>query len=237
MQKFQVFDPLELARHFGRVGHQQHRHVLGARHLQRDIDVEVPGLADHADGLGARIEEGGEAGVVLRAAPGPPRHAEGDEAAGPEGRRIGEGVTGHTFAPNDLDAIAAAYGLSHTGDLDVLTNLDRAGPPYERTPSELADLQLVTAGGMTVRLNRLQRAGLIERRPNPRDGRGVLVRLTPRGQQLADDALTTLIETQEADIGGLDSSQRDLLAGLLREMLLRLGDAPAFRPQVALEAE
>ena len=141
------------------------------------------------------------------------------------------------FLQGHLDAVAAAYGLSHTGDLDVLTNLDRVGPPFERTPSELADLQLVTAGGMTVRLNRLQRAGLIERRPNPRDGRGVLVRLTPRGQQVADDALTTLIETQEVDIGGLDASQRDLLAGLLREMLLKLGDAPAFRPKVALERE
>jgi DNA-binding MarR family transcriptional regulator len=141
------------------------------------------------------------------------------------------------FLQGHLDAIAAAYGLSHTGDLDVLTNLDRGGPPYEKTPSELAELQLVTAGGMTVRLNRLQRAGLIERRPNPRDGRGVLVRLTPRGQQLADDALTTLIETQEADIGGLDAPQRRLLAGSLREMLLRLGDSPRFRPKVTIERE
>lgn len=134
----------------------------------------------------------------------------------------------------NLDGIAAAYGLSHTGDLEVLTNLDRAGPPYERTPSELAELQLVTTGGMTVRLNRLQRAGLIERRPNPRDGRGVLVRLTPLGQRLVDDALKTVIQTQANDVGGVDASKRDLLAGLLREMLLTLGDAPAFRPRVRL---
>ena len=81
-----------------------------------------------------------------------------------------------------LDRIAEAYGLSHTGDLDVLTDLDRAGPPHQRTPSELAEALLLTTGGMTVRLNRLQRAGLIERLPNPRDGRGVLVRLTPIGK-------------------------------------------------------
>ena len=136
-----------------------------------------------------------------------------------------------------LDGIAAAYGLSHTGDLEVLTNLDRAGPPFERTPSELADLQLVTAGGMTVRLNRLQRVGLIERRPNPRDGRGVLVRLTPLGRRLADDALTTLIDTQASDIGGVDTSDRDVLAGLLRDLLIALGDAPAFRPEVRLDRE
>ena len=141
------------------------------------------------------------------------------------------------FLQASLDRIAAAYGLSHTGDLEVLTNLDRVGPPFERTPSELADLQLVTAGGMTVRLNRLQRAGLVERRPNPKDGRGVLVRLTPLGQQVADDALTTLIDTQATDIGGVDASDRNLLAGLLRDLLLTLGDAPAFRPRVRLDRD
>jgi DNA-binding MarR family transcriptional regulator len=141
------------------------------------------------------------------------------------------------FLQANLDRIAAAYGLSHTGDLEVLTNLDRAGSPFERTPSELADLQLVTSGGMTVRLNRLQHAGMIERRPNPKDGRGVLVRLTPLGQQLANDALTNLINTQAADIGGVEASDRDLLAGLLRDLLLTLGDAPAFRPKVKLDRD
>ena len=86
------------------------------------------------------------------------------------------------FLQARLDGIAEAYGLSHTGDLDVLTDLDRAGPPHQRTPSELAETLLLTTGGMTVRLNRLQRAGLIERLPNPLDGRGVLVRLTPIGK-------------------------------------------------------
>jgi len=134
------------------------------------------------------------------------------------------------FLQARLDEIASAYGLSHTGDLEVLTNLDRAGPPYERTPSELAAAQLVTPGGMTVRLNRLQRAGLVERRPNPRDGRGVLVRLTPVGRELAADALGTLIEAQGAGVAGLEASERSELAGLLRDLLATLGDIPAFRP-------
>jgi DNA-binding MarR family transcriptional regulator len=85
---------------------------------------------------------------------------------------------------------------------------------------------------MTVRLNRLQRAGLIERRPNPHDGRGVLVRLTPIGQELARDALATLIEAQEAAIQALEPSERTTLAGLLRELLVALGDTPAFRPSI-----
>ena len=136
------------------------------------------------------------------------------------------------FLQARLDEIAAAYGLSHTGDLEVLTDLDRAGPPFERTPSELAEAQLVTTGGMTVRLNRLQRAGLVERRPNPNDGRGVLVRLTPVGRELADDALATVIGAQAAGVGSLRATDRADLAGLLRDLLVTLGDTPAFRPVI-----
>lgn len=133
------------------------------------------------------------------------------------------------FLQAKLDAIAAAYGLSHTGDLDVLTDLDRSGPPHERNPSELAESQLVTAGGMTVRLNRLQQAGLVERRPDPNDGRGVLVGLTTAGRQLVDEALVTAIAGQEATIRALDRTDRDLLSSLLRELLVGLGDTPALR--------
>lgn len=138
------------------------------------------------------------------------------------------------YLQSKLDEIAAAYGLSHTGDLDVLASLDRAGPPYERTPSQLAYLQLMTAGGMTVRLNRLQQAGLVERRPNPNDGRGVLVRLTQTGREVIDDALPTILEAQSGTVSVLDEPKQDLLATLLRELLVELGDTPAFRPAVAV---
>ena len=139
------------------------------------------------------------------------------------------------FLQTRLDGIAEAYGLSHTGDLDVLTDLDRAGPPHQRTPSELAETLLLTTGGMTVRLNRLQQAGLIERLPNPRDGRGVLVRLTPIGKALAEDALATLLDTQAASLGTLKPPEQAQLADLLRALLQGLGDTPAFRPAIAVE--
>ena len=62
---------------------------------QRDIDMEIPALADHADRRRARPQEGGEAGVVGRAAARAARHAEGDELGGLEGGRLGEeGVVG-----------------------------------------------------------------------------------------------------------------------------------------------
>ena len=109
--------------------------------------------------------------------------------------------------------------MSFTGDLDVLTDLDRAGPPHQRTPSELAETLLLTTGGMTIRLNRLQKAGAHRTAPRPRDGRGVLVRLTPIGKELAEDALATLLDTQAASLGTLQPSEQADLADLLRTLL------------------
>lgn len=130
-----------------------------------------------------------------------------------------------------LDRIAAAYGLSHRGDLETLTELDLVGP---LTPSQLAEDLLLTSGGMTVRLNRLQAAGLIERQPNPRDGRGVLVHLTSAGQDLARDALATLLHAQDAMVGALEPSDQGRLAKLLRLLLTELGDMPPFSPTIVV---
>lgn len=133
-----------------------------------------------------------------------------------------------------LDGIAAAYGLSHRGDLETLTEVDLVGP---LTPTELAEDLLLTSGGMTVRLNRLQAAGLIERQPNPRDGRGVLVHLTPAGKDLAEDALSTLLQAQSAIVGMLEKPHRGHLARLLRTLLTELGDTPAFSPAIVVKRE
>ncbi|HEU4916563.1 MAG TPA: MarR family transcriptional regulator [Acidimicrobiia bacterium] len=133
-----------------------------------------------------------------------------------------------------LDNIAAAYGLSHRGDLETLTELDLVGP---LSPSELAEDLLLTSGGMTVRLNRLQAAGLIERHPNPRDGRGVLVDLTPAGSDLVNHAFTTVLHAQSAMVGTLKSSERERLAALLRTLLYELGDKPPFVPSIAVKPQ
>ena len=132
-----------------------------------------------------------------------------------------------------LDRIAAAYGLSHQGDLDALMELYRAHPERGLTPTELANASLLTAGGMTVRLQRIQKAGLIDRNPNPNDGRGVLVRLTQTGVDLVEHALPTLLNAQAASVDGLSPSERTQLADLLRNLLAHLGDVPPFRPPVS----
>ncbi len=136
-----------------------------------------------------------------------------------------------------LDAIAASYGLSHQGDLDSLTELYRADPDRGLTPTELANALLLTAGGMTVRLHRLQKAGLVDRHPNPRDGRGVLVRLTPTGTNLVEHALPIVLDAQSKSIASLKPAERTRLSGLLRTMLEGLGDTPPFQPPITIKRD
>ena len=109
----------------------------------------------------------------------------------------------------------------------------RADPERGLTPTELAEALLLTAGGMTVRLHRLQQAELLDRFPNPSDGRGVLVRLTPDGIALVEHALPVLLAAQAESTRSLSSVECEQLADLLRTLLGDLGDVPRFEPAMS----
>lgn len=62
-------------------------------------------------------------------------------------------------------------GLNAT-DMECLRLLTQKGTA---TPTELAKHTGLTSGATTAMLDRLEKAGLIERRPNPNDRRGTLI--------------------------------------------------------------
>ena len=105
-------------------------------------------------------------------------------------------------------------------EFDVLTALRRTSAPHELSPGALLHATLVTSGTMTNRIDRLTDRGLVARRPDPQDGRGVLVRLTAQGQARADAAMTELLERERDLLAELDVDQRAMLASLLRRLLL-----------------
>jgi DNA-binding MarR family transcriptional regulator len=115
-------------------------------------------------------------------------------------------------------AAFAAHQLE-TWEFDVLSALRRQGPPYQLSPGALLRATLVTSGTMTNRIDRLAGAGLVRRRPDPLDKRGVLVTLTASGRSVADAALADLLQRERKLLTGLDSGQRRELAGLLRVIL------------------
>lgn len=110
------------------------------------------------------------------------------------------------------------HGASESG-FDVLASLRRA-PNFRRTAGELAAETLVTTGGLTLRVKRLEEAGLVSRQRDEADARVVYVTLTEEGMRLVD-------EVADAHFG----NERDMLAGLTEEQRATLGDL-----LVALEA-
>lgn len=114
----------------------------------------------------------------------------------------------------ELVALYRRYGLGE-GEFDVLASLRRQGPPYELAPGALARHTMVTTGAMTKRLDRLEQAGLVERRLSDQDGRGRVVRLTDAGRSLFDEAFTAHIRNEHRLIAALDPQQRAALEDLL----------------------
>jgi len=127
------------------------------------------------------------------------------------------------LAGTELARPLRARGLDN-GWFDLIAALRRAGPPYELHPTELMATTLLSSGGMTKRIDRLVDAGLVERRPDPRDRRATLVRLTRRGKRTADAALEIHVAGEESLLGALSQAERRTLDVLLRKLLQALDD-------------
>lgn len=128
----------------------------------------------------------------------------------------------HTMGSRMQQAYAP-FGISR-GEFDVLATLRRSGEPYTLSPRELSATLMLTTGGMTGRLDKLERAGLLSRSPDPHDRRGLRVTLSERGLELVDEAVTAGLAMQrEALEAGLDKEEAVRLAALLRKLLLATG--------------
>ena len=102
----------------------------------------------------------------------------------------------------------------------VIALLRREGPPYALSPGRLLQVTLVTSGTMTNRIDRLEAKGLVERVPDPNDGRSVQVVLSTAGRGRVDDALTDLLAHERAILAALSPADQDQLADLLRSLTL-----------------
>lgn len=119
----------------------------------------------------------------------------------------------------------AEHGL-RAHEFDVLTALRRAGAPFELTAGELSSITHVTSGTMTSRLDRLTARRLVNRHPDPSDGRLVRVRLTASGRARVDAAFEALLASERDLLGRLAERTRTGLAEALRELLALTGTAP-----------
>jgi DNA-binding MarR family transcriptional regulator len=114
------------------------------------------------------------------------------------------------FAASDLES----------WEFDVLSALRRAGMPYQLSPKALLLQTLVSSGTMTNRIDRLVQRGLVERRTDPNDGRGILVVMTDVGQERVDRAISQLLTAEAELLDALSPLDQERLAGLLRTLSL-----------------
>ncbi|HJV90049.1 MAG TPA: MarR family transcriptional regulator [Holophagaceae bacterium] len=110
----------------------------------------------------------------------------------------------------------------HVGEFDVLTPLRRAGAPYMLSPTQLYESAMISSGGMTNRLDRLERAGMIQRHPDPNDRRGRLIALTAAGKRKIDELIGPMVELEARLISVLTPKEQKSLNALLKKLIAGL---------------
>lgn len=122
-----------------------------------------------------------------------------------------------------IEAVHARHGLD-TGEFDVLATLLRSGPPYSLRPTELFRSLMISSGGLTDRLARLEKAGLVARRPSETDARSLLVALTDEGRRRAEAAFREDMRVEAELLDGLDFEDQKKLSRLLARLAAALPD-------------
>jgi DNA-binding MarR family transcriptional regulator len=72
---------------------------------------------------------------------------------------------------------------------------------------------------VTQRIARAERQDLVRRRPDDRDGRGVLVELTQAGHDLVETTLDALLEREQQLLAGLGEGDRQQVGDALKLLL------------------
>ena len=98
---------------------------------------------------------------------------------------------------------------------DLLANLEREDG---QTPAALSRRMLVTAGNLTGLVDRAERDGVAERRPDPSDRRLSRVWLTDKGRQLVQSLLPAHAEHVSELLTALDAGERRELRRLLGKL-------------------
>ena len=122
-----------------------------------------------------------------------------------------------------LNKILSQNDLSYS-ELQTLGALIVSGPPYELNPNTISRHNLLTSGGMTNVLTRMEKKGLITRRKDARDRRSVIVSVTERGLDIFETVIVAENAIEHRLIKGLSETERTVIAVVLRKLLLSIDE-------------
>jgi MarR family 2-MHQ and catechol resistance regulon transcriptional repressor len=120
----------------------------------------------------------------------------------------------HTAVQRHSEANIAEHGLSH-GEFAILEAL------YHKGPLLLGEVQrkiLISSGGVTYLVDRLEADGLVERRECETDGRARYAALTRKGQQLMKRIFPDHAAALERSVAGLSKAEKERAVDLLRKL-------------------
>lgn len=148
------------------------------------------------------------------------RRARPDLDPSPQGvigrlHRVGLAVTAR------LTPVFAEYGLTEA-EFDLLAALRRSDPDNGIAAGELASHTMVTTGGLTKRVDRLEQRGLVARRGSASDGRRRVIYLTANGRDLIDRAFTAHLTNEHRILAELGEADTEQLRAVLTRWLARL---------------
>jgi len=99
-------------------------------------------------------------------------------------------------------------------DLQFINLLDIDGP---LTPGRLAELTKLTTGGVTVVLDRLEKAGIVRREPNPNDRRSSLISVVPKFLRSAEGAYEAMTQETNALLAQFSDKELAIVARFLQK--------------------
>jgi DNA-binding MarR family transcriptional regulator len=136
---------------------------------------------------------------------------------------VGRILTLDNVFSRDFARLLAGYGITPS-EFGILNVLRCQGSPYTLAPNVINQLHfsLVTSGGMTNILHGLEKRELVERLPDPSDGRGVLIRLTPKAIGMIDGVIEARVAQEHRWVAALDERERATLEVLLGKLLISL---------------
>lgn len=139
----------------------------------------------------------------------------------------GKAIVGRILRLQDVilravNDVLGQHGLRYPA-YAVLATLRASGAPFRMSPSRLNQTLLLSSGGISNLLTRLERAGWILRHADRVDGRAVVVELTDEGRALVDRAMVDHAAVERALVAMFDAEEQEQMASLLSRMLVYNG--------------